>query len=239
MLYPILSVIFGLSLIFGLIGILGLFFRPRIWRSNQKPIKVFYVSWFGIYFFFILFFTGPQDLSLYPKQSEAKYKLPWEAGVTRCLSQGNRSFTSHRGLHHYAWDFVMPMGAKILAAREGKVRKVIQHFSGVGLNDNYIWIEHPDHQISNYGHFQNNGSLVKEGDLVQQGQPIALNGMVGQTTLPHLHFDVFNPEATESIPISFQDVKGGVPFAGHCYTSENQIRNPDLNAPLNATMGTK
>jgi len=222
--YLFLSIIFFLSLVLFCLAVVGIIFRPKIWRSNLKTIRIFFILWFSVYFFFILFVTGPEDLSVYPDPAHANYKLPWEAGKTRCLSQGNRSFTSHRGLHYYAWDFVMPLGAEIRAARDGKVIKVVQHFSGVGLDDNYIWVEHEDHQISNYGHIQKDGSLVKIGDLVRQGQAIALNGMVGQTTLPHLHFVVFNPDATQSIPISFQDVEGGVPFAGHCYTSQNRAQ---------------
>ncbi len=115
----------------------------------------------------------------------------------------------------------MPLGAEIVAARDGKVIKVVQNFSGVGLEPNYIWIQHEDGQISNYGHIQQNSALVIEGDEVRSGQPIALNGMVGQTTLPHVHFVVFNKDATESIPVSFHDVPGGVAFAGHFYTSGN------------------
>ena len=118
----------------------------------------------------------------------------------------------------------MPLGAEIVAARDGKVMKVVQNFSGVGLNPNYIWIQHQDGEISNYGHIQQNSALVKVGDFVHSGQPIALNGMVGETTLPHLHFVVFNRDASESIPVSFKDVPGGVPFAGHFYTSENVQR---------------
>jgi murein DD-endopeptidase MepM/ murein hydrolase activator NlpD len=72
-----------------------------------------------------------------------------------------------------------------------------------------------------YAHISLNGALVKVGDLVKQGQPIALSGMVGQTVFPHVHFYVMYKERTLSIPITFADVPGGVPLAGHFYTSEN------------------
>jgi hypothetical protein len=222
--YPALAVIFFLSLILSLLLIAGLVLRPKIWLKNLAKIKIFYLLWFAPYLIFILFFTGPEDLSIYPHQNQANYKLPWTAGLTRFVTQGNRSFTSHRGLHFYAWDFAMPLGAEILAARAGKVIKIVQNFSGVGLNSNYIWIQHDDGEISNYAHIQENSSIVKLGEFVRQGQAIALNGMVGQTTLPHVHFVVFNKDCTESIPVSFKDVPGGVPLARHFYTSENRVQ---------------
>jgi murein DD-endopeptidase MepM/ murein hydrolase activator NlpD len=147
--------------------------------------------------------------------------LPWEAGISRILSQGNRSFTSHQGLHFYAWDFVMPVGTEILAARDGIVLEIEQSYSTMGLSGNYVLIRHDNGEVSGYFHIQHNGALVKVGEEVKQGQPIAFSGMTGQTTLPHLHFAVFNSDRTASIPISFQDVETGVPLAGHIYTSGN------------------
>ncbi len=236
----ILAVIFAMTLLISVTLIFGLFFKPSIWRNNLSRIKIFCVAWYLPYLGFVFFFTGPTDLSIYPPQSSSPYKLPWRAGVSRFVSQGNRSFTSHRDLHFYAWDFVMPLGAEIVAARDGKVIKVVQNFSGVGLDPNYIWIQHEDGEISNYGHIRKNSALVSEGEDVLSGQPIALNGMVGQTTLPHVHFVVFNKEATESIPVSFADVPGGVPFAGHFYTSKNVQRTSanEMGGSNNLKSGT-
>lgn len=219
--FLILSVLFIMTLLISVALLVGAILRPPIWRKHLFKIKVFCVCWYLPYLVFIFFFTGPSDLSIYPPQVSSPYKLPWKVGISRFVSQGNRSFTSHRALHFYAWDFVMPLGAEIVAARDGTVIRVVQNFSGVGFDPNYIWIQHEDGEISNYGHIQKNSALVKIGDYVRSGQPIALNGMVGQTTLPHVHFVVFNKDATESIPVSFSDVPGGVPLAGRLYTSGN------------------
>lgn len=114
----------------------------------------------------------------------------------------------------------MPIGTEVLAAREGRVIKSVDSFEGFGFNTNFLLIEHADGTSAGYAHIKK--SLVKEGDLVEQGQPIALSGMVGQTLNPHLHFDVINKEGTETIPISFSDVPDGVPLAGKFYTSGNR-----------------
>ncbi len=219
--YPLLASIFFLSIFLFLVLIVGTLFRPPIWRRNKQRITRFYVLWFSAYALFILFFTGPENLETYPPQQGSPYKLPWKAGVTRFVAQGNHSFTSHRGLHRFAWDFVMSNGTEVLAARAGRVLEIKDDWDGIGLNSNYISIEHDDGEKSVYAHIRFHGALVHVGESVKQGQPIALSGMVGQTVFPHVHFYVLNKEGNQSIPISFAEVEGGVPFAGRFYTSGN------------------
>jgi hypothetical protein len=218
--YPFLAYLFFLNLLIFVLFVFGFVFKPKIWRKNRAKLKMFGILWFTPYFIFILCFTG-ENSSIYPPNSSSPYKLPWKAGVTRFVAQGNKSFTSHRGSHEFAWDFVMPNGTEILAARNGRVLNVNDGFEGIGLDSNAITIEHEDGQKSAYAHIRYHGALVKVGEFVKQGQPIALSGMVGQTIFPHVHFLVFNKESTTSIPISFSDVPGGVPLAGRFYTSEN------------------
>lgn len=220
--YLIFVAIFFMSLALLLILTVGSILRPLIWTRNIFKIKFFYVLWFSPYLMSIPFFAGPEDLSAYPPREDSPYKLPWQEGVTRFVMQGNRGLTTHRGLHKYAWDFIMSNGTQILAARAGIVVEVVQHHDGFGWQANYIHIEHEDGNFSVYAHIQKNGTLVSLEDEVKQGQPIVLSGMVGLTIMPHLHFYVLNKSKTESIPISFQEIEGGIPFAGHFYTSENE-----------------
>jgi murein DD-endopeptidase MepM/ murein hydrolase activator NlpD len=210
---------------FAILLLLGFIFKPKIWKQNKRKIFLFNLAWFAPYFVFIIFFTGPENLSIYPPQSASPYRLPWKAGIRRFVGQGNRSFTSHRGNGQYAWDFVMLNGTEILAAREGRVLEVIDRFQGIGRNNNFVRIEHEEGQRSGYFHIQYKSALVHVGDFVRQGQPVALSGMVGETSYPHVHFVVFNKEETNSIPVSFHDVPGGVPLAGHFYQSENVTPN--------------
>lgn len=216
--YPLLAALFFLSVLLVVLLLTGLIFQPVFFEKNRRGILRFYCMWFGPYVAFILLLTGPRNLGDYPNPETSPYKLPWAAGVSRFVAQGNRSFTSHRADHEYAWDFVMPNGTEVLAARAGRVKEVVDQYTGIGFNSNYVAIEHDDGTSSYFAHVQK--SLVKVGDPIQQGQPLALSGMVGQTIFPHVHFYVRNKEGTASIPISFQDA--GVPLAGHFYTSQNQ-----------------
>ncbi len=216
---------FFISLTLVALFILALVFRPKFWVKNSRRLSCFLSTWFGLYFFFIFFICGPEDLSHYPPPSSSPYKLPWASGTTLWVVQGNNSFTTHRDLHHYAWDFVMPNGTQVLAARDGVVAAVVDNFNGFGWDSNYILIEHSDGNFSNYAHIQKGSALVKVGEPVQQGQPIACSGMVGLTIMPHLHFSVIESTKLKGVPISFSDVEDhGVPFAGSFHTSGNRMK---------------
>lgn len=198
--------------------------KPAVWTKNKSKILKSYAVWFITYSTFILFFTGPLDSHFYQPQATSPYKLPWKSGIKRLVGQGNRSFTSHRDRHLFAWDFLMENGTQVLASRAGKVIEIKEDFDGIGLNSNYVIIEHEDGQRSGYFHIQHKSSLVHVDDLVKQGQAIALSGMVGQTIFPHVHFVVFNKKDSASLPISFNDVPGGIPLAGHFYVSGNSLK---------------
>ncbi|MBI3823878.1 MAG: M23 family peptidase, partial [Planctomycetes bacterium] len=44
--------------------------------------------------------------------------------------QSNRGVVSHRGFEQYAYDFTMPVGAEVCAARGGLIVNVIDHNDG-------------------------------------------------------------------------------------------------------------
>jgi murein DD-endopeptidase MepM/ murein hydrolase activator NlpD len=219
--YPLLASVFFISLFLVFLILAASIFKPIFWMKNRFRINTVYSIWFIAYLSFILFFTGPEKTDIYPPQADSPYRLPWKAGVQRFVAQGNRSFTSHRGTHRFAWDFVMPNGTEILAARAGRVAEVKHEWEGIGFNSNYLAIEHAGGMRSVYAHIRFRGAFVKAGDIVRQGQSIAFSGMVGQTVFPHVHFYVVNKEGTNSVPVSFREVENGVPLAGHFYTSEN------------------
>lgn len=218
--YQILAATFFFTV---LTGVFVLAYLITGFRSHPLRLKVVktYGLWLVVYAIFITFFTGPVGSRLYDPPATSPYKLPWKSGIARFVSQGNRSFTSHRDLHLYAWDFWMPIGTEVLAARSGTVKEVEQSFDGIGLQSNYVLIEHVDGSRAMYAHIKKDSSVVKPGQKVVQGEVIAYSGMVGQTINPHLHFVVLDHEGRASLPITFSDVQDGVPTAGNFYTSSN------------------
>ncbi len=94
-----------------------------------------------------------------------------------------------QGFHGYnSVDFGAPKGTPILAAADGTV--IVEKGAGkwYGGYGNYIVIEHDNGTQTLYAH--NSKNLVSVGDVVKQGQQIALVGSTGRSSGPHLHFEV-------------------------------------------------
>lgn len=142
------------------------------------------------------------------------YALPYESGKSFRVIQGYFSRFSHK--ERAALDFNMKCGTTITAARAGVVVRVKQDGNKGGLNKkfrkygNNIVIQHEDGSRAGYWHLQFNGALVKVGDTVSKGQPIALSGKTGYALLPHLHFLVwtYTNNQWQQIPTRFQTDKG-------------------------------
>ena len=91
---------------------------------------------------------------------------------------GIRNKTVHNGI-----DIGAPVGEPIYAALDGKVVFVgVQRGYG-----NVVLLEHDDFIITVYAHNERN--LVRLGDYVTKGQPIATVGQTGNASCPHLHFE--------------------------------------------------
>jgi murein DD-endopeptidase MepM/ murein hydrolase activator NlpD len=140
------------------------------------------------------------------------YHLPYRPGARYLVTQGYNGSFSHRGANQYAIDWKMPEGTLVCAAREGLVVKVRQDSNRGGGSvkfdkyNNFVLIRHDDGTLAHYCHLQQDGVLVKPGDRVQVGEPIAHSGNTGFSSGPHLHFCVFKAKSgreRESIPVRF------------------------------------
>lgn len=200
---------------------------PRRWvvRGAAAVLGVLLLALLGASLAAYAVFTGPRGLSSYPPAAESPYLLPYPAGVTRLCVQSNRGIVSHRGGEQYAYDFYMPEGSEVCAARAGEVVTVVQHHDGNGRRrpNNKVVIRHNDGTLAAYLHIKKDGSRVAAGDRVAQGKVIAASGHVGKSMMPHLHFHVSDPARGGTIPLSFADVKrhAGVPRMFFRYTSGN------------------
>jgi murein DD-endopeptidase MepM/ murein hydrolase activator NlpD len=108
------------------------------------------------------------------------------AGSIRMSSgYGNRKdpFTRRKAFHAGV-DFPAPTGTTVLAAGNGKVIFAGKK-SGYG---NVVEVEHTGGLITRYAHLS--AFIVKEGQSVSTGTPIARVGSTGRSTGPHLHFEV-------------------------------------------------
>lgn len=103
---------------------------------------------------------------------------------------GNRRdpFTRRKAFHS-GMDFPAPSGTTVLAAGDAAVVFVGKK-SGYG---NVVELAHGDGLVTRYAHLS--AFLVKEGQRVETGTPIARVGSTGRSTGPHLHFEVRRDEA--------------------------------------------
>ncbi|MCP3975168.1 MAG: M23 family metallopeptidase [bacterium] len=121
---------------------------------------------------------------------ESDYVLPFPAGTGYTMFQGYcRDDTSHE--EQVAYDFAMPIGSQVTAARAGIVRDLREDVSDTAFTSdlNFITIEHEDGSAAFYGHVMQDSIPVAIGDEVEAGDLIALSGSSGRTG-EILHFGV-------------------------------------------------
>lgn len=104
-------------------------------------------------------------------------------------------FGGRWGAFHWGIDLANSIGTPILAAADGVVVES-GPASGFGL---WVRIRHSDGTITVYGHI--NRSLVHEGEKVEAGEEIAEMGNRGNSTGPHLHFEVWSPSGKKINPL--------------------------------------
>jgi len=93
-------------------------------------------------------------------------------------------FCMRWGTMHWGIDLAAPLGTPIYAATDGVVLKA-GPASGFG---NAIYIQNADGDVEIYGHMKYYN--VHAGDVVHAGVQIAKVGNQGQSTGPHLHFEL-------------------------------------------------
>lgn len=79
----------------------------------------------------------------------------------------------------------------------------------VAITGNYVMIDHGKDEYSLYAHLQPGSVRVRVGDQVKAGEVIGKLGSSGNSTEPHLHFQVCdksNPLMCAGIPVNFSNV---------------------------------
>jgi murein DD-endopeptidase MepM/ murein hydrolase activator NlpD len=87
---------------------------------------------------------------------------------------------------HKGTDFAAPMGTPIMASGSG----VITRARWCGGGGNCVKIKHNSTYETIYAHMKNFAREIKEGSRVKQGQIIGYVGSTGNSTGPHLHYEV-------------------------------------------------
>ncbi len=121
--------------------------------------------------------------------SAAGYICPIPGKTKRNITTGYYGYKGHTGV-----DFACSSGTRIVAVKSGKVVTSTAKKNSKGKYvsyGEYIIIDHQDGTMTLYAHGLAGSRLVKPGDYVTQGQQIMSVGSTGNSTGPHLHFEVF------------------------------------------------
>ncbi|MFJ6696266.1 M23 family metallopeptidase [Streptomyces sp. NPDC091272] len=126
-----------------------------------------------------------------PAKAVAKKKAKsWSKPVKRYALSATYGKGGGMWAHkHSGQDFAVPIGTQVTAAAAGTVVKAGPNGAGDGpAYGNAIVVRHANHTYSQYAHLSKVQAHV--GQKVAAGQKIALSGNTGNSSGPHLHFEI-------------------------------------------------
>jgi len=148
-------------------------------------------------------------------------------------------------------------GADILAAKSGKVVEVVTDLPDQIPNQdpvattlqtaagNHVIVDMGNDRYALYAHLQPHSVTVQVGDLVNEGQKLGLLGNSGNTTGPHLHFQVRDrpsPLKANGVPFVFDrfllsgTVADSVNGAGEKFSDGVPLPINDVRVPQRNTL---
>lgn len=111
-----------------------------------------------------------------------EYRQPFEGSYGISQGFGKTEYNDN----HTGIDYLTPAGTPVLASEKGTVIYAGWRNGGYGY---CVFIQHPDGNISIYEHLQKD-IPVTVGETVRRSQVIGYSGSTGNSTGPHLHFEV-------------------------------------------------
>ncbi|MGA1744596.1 MAG: peptidoglycan-binding protein [Ilumatobacteraceae bacterium] len=116
---------------------------------------------------------GIPSIQVFPVQGRCSFTNTWQE------SRGSRR---HEGV-----DIVAPRGNLIYAVVDGTITKV---YNNASLTGNGVRLTTSDGTYFFYAHLDTIAPNIAVGTAVRAGQILGTNGSTGNTTTPHLHFEV-------------------------------------------------
>lgn len=121
------------------------------------------------------------DSAMTPEQLTKQY-VPYGRPLYGWIT---RAFTTDAGSgRHTGIDFAIKEGTDVSATASGTVLSA-------GWDEelgNFVVIDHGNGFLTTYGH--NKELLVKKGEKITRGEVIALSGNTGNSSAPHLHYEI-------------------------------------------------
>ena len=117
----------------------------------------------------------------YPKvHSQDVFYLPVRGGKVNILFGEDKGRIRNKGI-----DIMAARGSSVFASKTGVVTFSDPQMRGMG---HILVVDHQDGYSTIYAHLSR--TLVREGEVVKQGQKIAVIGTSGDISVPTLHFEI-------------------------------------------------
>jgi murein DD-endopeptidase MepM/ murein hydrolase activator NlpD len=151
---------------------------------------------------------------------------------------------NHQGLDVFTWPFGLKMmdndQVEIIAASDGQIidKGDGEYDRSCDFNTNVwnaVYVQHNDGSVAWYGHMKNGSVTSKNiGDMVTQGELLGVVGSSGNSTGPHLHFEIWEDSSYTNLID---------PYDGTCndwnseswWANQKPYKNPNINAALTHT----
>lgn len=146
--------------------------------------------------------SQPTTTTRPPTTTTTSAPQPGATTVVPARGTFTSGYGSRWGSFHYGIDIANSIGTPIVATQAGRVINA-GPATGFGL---WVRVQHADGTITTYGH--NDRNLVSVGQTVAVGQQIATIGNRGDSTGPHLHFEVTLPGGTRVDPQAWLAARG-------------------------------
>ena len=124
-----------------------------------------------------------------------EYRQPFTGDYGISQNFGKADFSAN----HTGIDYLCPAGTPVLASEEGNVFYAGWKPGGYGY---CVFLQHPDGMVTIYEHLLKDVP-VTVGQYVQKGQVIGYSGSTGNSTGPHLHFEMHDANGTAVNPLRY------------------------------------
>ena len=136
--------------------------------------------------------SAEKNFTTTSKNSTLLWPIP---GYTTISSKYGMRYHPTTGQYkkHNGIDIPVPTGTEVLAAADGKIILSDNNHASYGK---YIMIDHGNGYRTLYAH---GSKLVRTSGTVTQGEVIMLSGNTGNSTGPHLHFELYEFNTTRNV----------------------------------------
>ena len=169
----------------------GLYIKPYIQypESNERYTRNMYSmpvkgEWFVVW-------GGANEFINYHYAYESQ-RFAYDLLIVEGGSSYKDTQIRNENFHAFNEEILSPADGKVIRINDGIKDNVPGEMNAAQPAGNYVVIEHGNKEYSMVAHLKKNSIQVKEGETVKEGQYIGNCGNSGNSSEPHVHFQVMD-----------------------------------------------